>query len=140
MKRILTIVAMLVMVLSGLSLAQGVNAQGGKESAAKSPTCTTDCKACADVCEKTIAYCTKQGGKHAEASHINAIKDCASACRLSQQVMEHGSGLMSKACGLCREACLKCAESCDAFKDDKTMKACADECRKCAKSCEKMAS
>lgn len=143
MKRVMTIFAMLIMLLAGLNLAQSAIAEGEKGGAASSvkssPGCENECKTCASVCEKTLAYCKKQGGKHVEAAHTDAIKDCISACKLSEEFMGRGSSLMSKSCGLCKEACLKCAETCETFKGDKTMKACADECRKCAKSCDKMA-
>ena len=134
MKRILMIFAMLAVMVAGLNLAQSAFAQGKA-----SPECKTECNTCATVCEKTVAYCEKQGGKHAEAAHINAIKDCVATCKMSDKLMSHDSDLMSKSCALCKEACLKCAETCDTFKGDKQMKECADECRKCAKSCEKMA-
>ncbi len=105
---------------------------------AQHAACMQTCNSCAEICEKTLAYCKKQGGKHAEASHINALKDCIATCKISEDFMKRGSSLMNKTSALCEEACRKCAEACDTFKDDKVMKDCADECRKCADSCKKM--
>src|SRR5271156_5526840 len=110
MKRILTIFAMLAVMVAGLNLAQSAIAQGASKA---SPECKTECNTCAKVCEKTVAYCQKKGGKHAEAAHLNAIKDCVATCKLSDELMSRDSGLMSKSCAVCKEACLKCAETCD---------------------------
>lgn len=102
--------------------------------------CHSQCSNCARVCEKTLSYCKKQGGKHTEANHINVLKDCISTCKQSSDFMARGSSLQKEACNLCAQACTKCAESCETFKGDKTMQDCARECRKCADSCKKMAS
>lgn len=101
-------------------------------------SCDAECKKCQQVCEETLAYCKKKGGKHAEKAHLTALEDCIQGCKLSDNFMERQSAKHVKACGFCAEVCKSCAESCDQFKDDKQMAKCAEECRKCADSCTKM--
>lgn len=100
--------------------------------------CEATCRKCQKVCEETLAYCKKKGGKHAEAKHINTLKDCILSCKTSADFLSRNSANHMKSCGFCASICKVCAESCDTFADDKKMKDCADECRKCAESCEKM--
>lgn len=101
-------------------------------------SCEQTCRSCKKVCQDTLKYCQKKGGKHADAKHINTLKDCINACQTSADALSRKSALHTKSCGFCAEICRACAASCDAFKDDKQMIACANECRKCAESCEKM--
>jgi len=103
-------------------------------------SCLATCRKCQKVCENTLAYCKKKGGKHAEAKHINVLKDCIQACKTSADFLSRNSENHGKSCGLCAEICKLCAQSCEAMSDDKQMKDCAAECRKCAESCDKMAS
>jgi hypothetical protein len=129
MKRVLLLALLLLALFSGGQLA----------SMASEMQCHVECTTCATTCEKTLAYCSKQSKKHTEAEHINALKDCISACKQSADFMTRDSSLNKEACTLCEQACIRCAESCEAMKGDKTMQACAEECRKCAKSCHEMA-
>jgi hypothetical protein len=102
-------------------------------------SCQAECGKCASLCEKTEAYCKKQGGQHTEAAHIKKLEDCAKMCRTSADFMKRDSDESGKVCALCQDLCTKCADSCDQMKDPK-MKECADECRKCADHCKNMAS
>jgi hypothetical protein len=45
--------------------------------------CITNCMTCSAVCEQTLQYCIKQGGKHAEAQMGDdpVMKQCAEVCR-----------------------------------------------------------
>lgn len=101
--------------------------------------CIENCTLCHQVCEQTLAHCLEMGGKHAEATHIRALIDCAQTCTTSADFMLRQSDIHSAFCKACAEACSACAESCEQFKDDEKMMACADICRMCAESCEKMA-
>jgi hypothetical protein len=101
--------------------------------------CAEECRTCADMCEKTLSSCEKQGGKHTEAKHLNVLKDCISACKTSHDFMKRGSEFQNMHCNMCQSVCEKCAQSCESFKGDKQMKACADKCRTCATACKKMA-
>ncbi len=92
------------------------------------------CTKCKSVCEDTLKYCKKKGGKHADQKHINALKDCIKACDFTSDLGSRNSALHAKAAAVCAEACNTCAASCEAF-DDKKMKDCAAECRACAKMC-----
>ncbi|MDX2107788.1 MAG: hypothetical protein SFY67_15405 [Candidatus Melainabacteria bacterium] len=73
-------------------------------------------KHCADVCQKTLDYCVKKGGKHAEASVTNSLKDCIAACKSSFDFLNRGSaGMQAKSCALAVQACNECAKTMDAF-------------------------
>lgn len=129
MKRVI----LLVILLLGLSSAWPL--AGRAEEAG----CKIECQTCASTCEKTLRYFSKRGGKDFDQAHINALKDCISACKQSADFMVRGSSMNKQACALCEQLCVRCAESCDNYQHDKTMEACAEECRKCAKSCHEMA-
>lgn len=100
-----------------------------------------NCTSCAEACQKTMEYCTKTGGKHAEASITNSLKDCITACKMTADYLNRGSvSLQPKACDLTVQACNECAKSMDKFSTDNTMEACANECRKCVGNCQKLSS
>jgi hypothetical protein len=101
--------------------------------------CVQACTDCNNTCTRTIAYCLTMGGRHAEASHLKSLLDCAEACAASVHFMLRGSALHPKVCGVCAEACEQCARSCEQFPNDAQMKACAEACRRCAESCREMA-
>jgi hypothetical protein len=94
---------------------------------------------CGRICWETLTHCLQQGGKHAEASHIRLLVDCAEICQTTANFMLRASELHGRTCGACAEVCERCARSCDQFGDDAQMRACADACRRCAQSCRQMA-
>lgn len=137
---VLIVGCILSMLCFGTSIV-GAQPKDGTKQASAMPTmasCIEECKKCKKICETTLAYCKKKGGKHAEAKHINVLKDCIASCNLSADYMTRNSANHMKSCGFCAEICKACAESCEEFKDDKQMKECAEECRRCAESCTKM--
>lgn len=100
-----------------------------------------NCKSCAETCQKTLDYCTQKGGKYAEASVTNALKDCITACKSTDDFLNRGSAyLQTKAAGLAVDAATNCAKSCDKFNTDNKMLACANECRKTIGNCQKISS
>lgn len=102
--------------------------------------CVKDCNDCSASCMETMRHCLGMGGKHAEASHIVMMIDCAEICRTSADFMLRGSEYMHKTCESCAEMCDKCAQSCERIDpNDEKMKSCADICRTCAGSCRQMA-
>ena len=102
--------------------------------------CIDNCTQCHNICVETTAHCLEMGGKHAEASHIRELLDCAQACATSADFMLRGSNLHFQTCGVCAEACERCAESCERIADgDELMLRCAEICRQCAASCREMA-
>ena len=101
--------------------------------------CINNCLGCHRICEETAAYCTQMGGKHAEATHLRLLLDCAQICITSADFMTRLSDLHPQVCGVCAQACTHCAESCEQFGDDAQMKECAETCRRCAESCQQMA-
>lgn len=109
-----------------------------KSTAVTMDSCLATCRKCQKMCENTLSYCKKKGGKHAEAKHINTLKDCIQACKTSADYLSRNSQNHDKSCGFCAEICKICAKSCETMPEDKQMKACAAECRTCAESCEKM--
>lgn len=132
LKKMMTIAVILSSLIAG-------NAYKAEARQSSNACCEVECQTCASVCEKTLNYCLKQGGKHINAAHVKTLRDCISTCKQSADFMERGSKLQNSACALCEKACRTCAQSCAAFKDDKTMQACAQECNKCADVCSKMA-
>jgi hypothetical protein len=101
--------------------------------------CVDDCVKCANSCVETMSHCLHMGGKHAEASHITLMANCAEICRTSADFMLGGSEFDAEICDICAQVCGKCADSCASFGDDEQMNACADLCRTCADSCREMA-
>jgi hypothetical protein len=89
---------------------------------------------------ETIAYCLQMGGKHAEASHIRLLMDCAEICATSANYMLRGSDLHTRTCAVCAKACELWAADCERVdSSDGQMQRCADMCRRCAESCRRMA-
>ena len=102
--------------------------------------CIENCTNCHNICIETAAHCLQMGGKHAEASHIRTLLDCADICATSASFMLRGSDFHKQTCGLCAEVCEQCATSCEQIDpNDEQMRACAEMCRRCAQSCRAMA-
>ena len=101
--------------------------------------CIALCHECHDICAHTIQHCLEKGGRHAEASHIRLLMDCAQICHTSEDFMLRGSDLHALTCGACGEVCTRCADDCERMADDSMMKRCAEVCRRCADSCLSMA-
>ena len=101
--------------------------------------CINACLDCHSVCLQTVAHCLQKGGRHAEASHIGLLLDCAEICQTSANFMLRGSHLHTRTCDVCAEVCEMCATGCEQFGDDEMMTACAEACRRCAESCRRMA-
>ncbi|MCG3204936.1 MAG: hypothetical protein KCHDKBKB_01653 [Elusimicrobia bacterium] len=102
--------------------------------------CIQNCLDCFRICEETAAHCLAIGGKHAEASHIQVLQDCADICKTSAGFMARNSDRHGQTCGVCAKVCQECAESWEQMAGgDSLMKQCADACRRCAQSCQSMA-
>ncbi len=100
-----------------------------------------NCKACAEACQKTLDYCNTKSGKYGEASISNALKDCVTACKSTDDLLNRGSAyLQAKSCALTIDAANNCAKVCDKFPGDTQMSSCANECRKCVGNCSKISS
>lgn len=106
---------------------------------ARMQECIDECHTCEEVCLETVTHCLAQGGKHAEAEHIQTLLACAEICETSARFMLLGSEFHGQVCEVCAEVCTACAASCDSMPDDDTMRRCAEECRRCAESCRQMA-
>lgn len=102
--------------------------------------CIEDCIQCYRICTETVQHCLKMGGKHAEASHIGELLDCARICDISAEFMLRSSRFQHEECRICADVCRACAESCNRLAEgDRLMLDCADTCRRCAASCDRMA-
>lgn len=136
MKNFLYIVAaLLIFAMPSFAADKDACCKDKKATAAKSESCCkTDCKACAEVCKKALAYCQKKGGKHADAKHINTLKDCIALCDANSDLSSRKSKLSADLMKICAKACSDCAKSCEAL-NDKELKACIDSCNNCAKLC-----
>jgi hypothetical protein len=94
---------------------------------------------CHATCVQTIQHCLQKGGRHAEASHISILTDCAQICVTSADFMLRESQLHAQVCGVCADACEACAKSCQTMNDDDMMQACIDACNRCAQECRHLA-
>ncbi len=102
--------------------------------------CIENCSTCHNVCMQTATHCLEMGGKHAEASHIRLLQDCAQIRAASADFMLRGSQFHARVCGLCADVCDRCAQDCEKIDpNDTQMRTCAETCRRCAESCRQMA-
>jgi hypothetical protein len=103
--------------------------------------CINECLTCHSICLETVTHCLQMGGKHAEASHIRLLLDCAEICQTSANFMLRGSELHNRTCSVCAEICARCADECERIgAGDELMMRCAEACRRCAQSCQSMSS
>ena len=86
-----------------------------------------------------MVHCLQKGGRHAEASHMRELADCAQICATSADFMLRGSQMHARTCAVCAECCERCAQSCERMGDDQAMQQGMDACRRCAASCRAMA-
>jgi hypothetical protein len=100
--------------------------------------CIQNCIECHQVCLRMIQHCLKEGGAHAEPSHIRLLQDCAEICATSANFMIRDSSFHHATCGACAELCRACDADCEKFGDDEMMRSCAEVCNRCADSCESM--
>lgn len=101
--------------------------------------CIQNCQDCHRACLQTLAYCMKQGGRHARPEHLRLLMDCADICLTSAAFMIRASDLHTHICAACAQVCQRCADDCNELSDDLRMKALADTCQHCADSCRAMA-
>jgi hypothetical protein len=102
--------------------------------------CINNCTNCHNICLETVTHYLQMGGKHAEASHIRLLLDCAEICATSANFMLRGSDLHARTCGVCAEVCDRSAIECERIgPDDQMMQRCAEMCRRCADTCRRMA-
>lgn len=116
-------------------MAHGVQQQMSKET----QDCIKDCQECEAVCTESINHCLQMGGKHADASHIRSLMDCAEICQTSADYMLRSSEQYQSVCATCAEVCDRCEQSCRQFGDDTLMQSCAEACRHTAQSCRQIA-
>ena len=89
---------------------------------------------------RTIQYCLRMGGKHAEEKHIRLLTDCAQICQISADFMIRGSEMHHEICAACAEVCGRCVDYCAALgAADEQMQECAEWCMRCEESCAEMA-
>lgn len=102
--------------------------------------CAGICQECEEACQLLIPHCLEIGGKHAGASHIGMLIDCAALCGLTRGFIHRESSLYAEVCRACATVCEACAIDCESFiEDDHHMMACADACRRCATWCHSLA-
>ena len=90
---------------------------------------------CHQICTETVQYCREQGGKHAEATHIRLLLDCAELCQTGEDLLGRGSEQFSTYSAALADVCERCAQDCKRFGDDNQMRACAEVCQRCADAC-----
>ena len=108
----------------------------GTVSAMAHDACADLCKKCSDMCSKNLSAFQKKGGKYADTTLLNLLKDCIKICDTNSDFKGRSSKngtLVDKACA---DICHKCAKSCEAL-NDPNLKDCIALCNQCAESCEK---
>lgn len=103
-------------------------AKAGKEAG-------RSCKDCAKVCEKTLAYFKKKGGKYTEAANLQKLEDCITLCKASADLQDRKSPHAKKLLEVCHQVCLDCAQMCEDMKDP-NIADCVTSCRECSSCCE----
>lgn len=88
---------------------------------------------CAATCDHCAAACLKETEVHHLVKCIRTDMACASVCRNTALLLEHGIGEQS-ALRLCEEICRICAEECSKHAHEHC-KACAKTCEECAHDC-----
>jgi hypothetical protein len=102
--------------------------------------CIRNCSDCHTVCIRTVNYCLKKGGEHAQVGHITILLDCADICATSANFMSRLSNVHQDTCALCAQVCSMCAVECESLNgEDEQIIKCVEVCRACAESCEVMA-
>lgn len=99
-----------------------------------SKSCQSECKGCEQMCEKTLNYCLKKGGKHAAPEHVKLMKDCIAVCKANSDLRSRDSKYAEELSKLCSKICADCSAACEKLKDPK-MKECVDTCKKCSECC-----
>lgn len=85
------------------------------------------------MCLKTKMLCVKEGGAHADASHLTKLEAAADVSLLAAQVILLESSYEEEIRDLAAEILEKCADDCNTFSED-FMKECAQQCRDSAKA------
>lgn len=115
----------------------------GREGGAQAPPAdwagpdTTLFRDCIDACNRCLAYCLRQGGHHAEFSHIASLLDCLEVCITTADLAGRGSPVAPALIQVCAEVAEDCADSCDEHSQgaDPEMERCAAACRDLAEWC-----
>jgi len=100
------------------------------------PSTNSECAKCEKMCEATLSYFQKKGGKYAEAKNLEILKDCISSCKTSAEFQSRKSANTAKVMSMCNEICKQCAQMCKDMKDAK-LSDCIKSCEQCASCCEK---
>ena len=62
-----------------------------KPLAGKKAGAQKSCAACAKICEDTLKYFKKQGGKYTEAANLQKLQDCITLCNASADLQARNS-------------------------------------------------
>lgn len=90
---------------------------------------------CAKMCQKTLNYLKKTGGKHAEPDRLKTVQNCIDSCNNNAKAHKAKAANASQIDESCAVVCKSCAEKCEELKDPK-LKDCVAMCNKCASACE----
>ena len=103
-------------------------------------TCIALCSECHQVCLETLTHCIGVGGRHAEASHLQLLLDCAEICRTAEDFMLRHSERHGLTCGSSRRSARRSRRKRRRVGgDDGLMERCWATCRRCAEACRQMA-
>lgn len=102
---------------------------------AKPHEMSMECGKCAKVCEDTLIYFKKKGGKYTEEKNLQILKDCISTCKTSDEFQSRKSSNTHKIMAVCHEICKQCAQMCKDMNDPKLAE-CIKSCETCSDCCE----
>ena len=106
-----------------------------KPLAGKKAGAPKSCAACAKICEDTLKYFKKQGGKYTEAANLQKLQDCITLCNASADLQARNSAHAKKLLEVCHAVCLDCAKMCKDMNDPK-LADCVKSCEECTSCCE----
>ncbi len=131
MKRIL----MMMFLLAAFLYIPAALADKAKSNTEGRAASAMNCGKCAKVCEETLSYFKKQGGKYTEAKNLQILKDCISSCKTSDEFQSRKSSNAGKIMAVCNEICKQCAQMCKDMNDPK-LADCIKSCETCSSCCE----
>ena len=97
--------------------------------------CIQDCRACAHLCQETLAYCQADGRAHGDPQRLALLALCSETCTVTANAIGGGSDAHVFLCVACSQVSLRCAESCSRPGADAQLRACAAACTLVAGSC-----
>lgn len=102
---------------------------------AKAASGKMSCSDCARICDQTLTYMQKKGGKYTAGNNVQTILDCIQLCKASANLEARKSPNTAKLMEVCHKVCMDCAKMCRDLNDPKLAE-CVKACEECHSCCE----